>query len=1103
MNVVLISRCSQNALRETRRIIDQFAMRIGDSAWQTAITEAGLDTLRKNLRKTARKNTAVACRRITRNASELLWIVGNRSSFNDQGFSPTNTTRADILRTDDENSWNTLEIIRILCGLAALFHDMGKATDHFQNRLCNAVTPIKNFPHIRDPYRHEWISVRILQAFTRNRTDEDWLRDLAQGRFSLLSLPNEIFRDGLDTPPLPIDTTRPSAQPFKDTPPLARAVGWLILSHHKLPLCKWRTDKLSKKLPEHIGPGWKSLGTMEYEGLDKESLWTFRGDPTRAGEWKKLAERLALRALGRIKDFARPLDNVFALHTARMALIMADHYYSGLSDPKDRTVLKNDPLHANTTRDAQGNCVFNQGLAEHLVKVADFSSLFLHQLPNLRRRLPGIARHRLFTRRNTEQRFRWQDKCFDKATSIAAASREQGGFFVNMASTGCGKTLANGRIMYALGDQEQGVRFTYALGLRTLTLQTGREYREMLGLGEEDLAVLVGGGELKTLFLHQQEQSEELADGVASGGLEDGSSFFFEGNSVHYEGSVDSTPLGRWFSKARDAEKILDAPITVCTIDHLMPATEALRGGRHIPPVLRLMTSDVILDEPDDFSLGDLYGLTRLVHWAGMYGSRVLLSSATLPPSLCQGLYAAYAAGRALFRQNCGDGRATPIWCGWFDEFNAEAHEVTDEGQFAQRHADFAAKRSGRIASGPQRKLGVIVPVEEVPSGDPHERVAATIVRHAQELHALHHAVDSRTGARVSFGLARMANINPLVNTTKRLMAMEPEENTRIHICCYHSQFQLLARSAIEQRLDALLTRKGEDASDPPRIFENASVRNALDNQAAENHLFLVCATAVAEVGRDHDYDWAIIEPSSMRSIVQLAGRILRHRHGRQVEAGNIRILAENIQALKGERVCFSRPGFETKDRHDEKSVLLKEHNLEKVLGPEQVETINSLPRINEPDLRDFQDDLVALEHFQTHAAMFGHGGIKRDGACRWWDARGHLAADWQIKHRFRDGKKRQRFVAELDDDGPDLAMIRIEDDGTRKPCDQVFQEQDVPQGRSIQFMQGLSYPEAAQELADSMDMTLSECTKRFGTFDLRDKERWQYNPNLGFYSDQ
>ena len=45
MNILLISQCTKNALTETRRIVDQFAERRGDRSWQTAITQAGLDTL--------------------------------------------------------------------------------------------------------------------------------------------------------------------------------------------------------------------------------------------------------------------------------------------------------------------------------------------------------------------------------------------------------------------------------------------------------------------------------------------------------------------------------------------------------------------------------------------------------------------------------------------------------------------------------------------------------------------------------------------------------------------------------------------------------------------------------------------------------------------------------------------------------------------------------------------------------------------------------------------------------------------------------------------------------------------------------------------------
>lgn len=61
MNILLISECSGNAIKETQRILDQFSERRGARTWQTAITRTGLDTLRRLLRKTARKNTAVAC----------------------------------------------------------------------------------------------------------------------------------------------------------------------------------------------------------------------------------------------------------------------------------------------------------------------------------------------------------------------------------------------------------------------------------------------------------------------------------------------------------------------------------------------------------------------------------------------------------------------------------------------------------------------------------------------------------------------------------------------------------------------------------------------------------------------------------------------------------------------------------------------------------------------------------------------------------------------------------------------------------------------------------------------------------------------------------
>ena len=123
------------------------------------------------------------------------------------------------------------------------------------------------------------------------------------------------------------------------------------------------------------------------------------------------------------------------------------------------------------------------------------------------------------------------------------------------------------------------------------------------------------------------------------GGSESAAELMDQASYVHYEGNLPSGPLTKWLKRTTRANKLINAPILACTIDHLVPATDGLRGGRQIAPMLRLMSSDLVLDEPDDFDLDDLHALSRLVHWAGMLGCRVLLSSATMPPSLLRGAF--------------------------------------------------------------------------------------------------------------------------------------------------------------------------------------------------------------------------------------------------------------------------------------------------------------------------------------------------------------------------------------------------------------------------------------------------------------------------------
>ncbi len=221
MNIMLISQCNKNALKETRRILDQFAERRGDRSWQTAITRQGLITLHRMLRKTARKNTAVACLWIRgKDHSELIWVVGDSLRFNDQGGTPTNTTERDILRRQDENDWHHAEDIRLLASLAALFHDLGKASQAFQEKL-------KGGKPIADAYRHEWISLRLLEAFVGSDDDTGWLTRLAE----LPDVEDKTWQKQL----LRDDAERRPPAPLKKLPALAKAIGWLILSHHRMP----------------------------------------------------------------------------------------------------------------------------------------------------------------------------------------------------------------------------------------------------------------------------------------------------------------------------------------------------------------------------------------------------------------------------------------------------------------------------------------------------------------------------------------------------------------------------------------------------------------------------------------------------------------------------------------------------------------------------------------------------------------------------------------------------------------------------------------------------------------------------------------------------
>ncbi|WP_438012528.1 type I-F CRISPR-associated helicase Cas3f [Psychrobacter raelei] len=1049
MLVTFVSQCEKKALKRTRRILDAFANRIGDNVWQTAITEEGLTTVKRLLRQSATRSTAVSCHRVrTRQRTELVWIVGNKRKFNEVGFVPVNWTEDDVSIYQDSHEWKSLPLIQHASAIAGLFHDFGKANKLFQDKI-NPEIKTETF----EPYRHEWISVRLFEAFVGDNDDAAWLNRLVNGDFADTT---DVFRDGIDK------SITKSNNPLVNLPPLAQLVAWLIVTHHKLPTYPEYKDGFDNE-PSFIDIShwfksfrdfWNSPNCLDENQASRiKDNWSFSDDalPYHSHQWRSRACDVASDAKADLLPFLSSLqkeaqgnlslinDRLFSTHLSRLALMMADHYVSSLSfdtsnDPKHLGKYRDDnyKVYANTGYDEAGKKVYKQQLDQHLIGVGYEARKISKQLPQLKRKLYGLEsndflgntlkqnlKEEKLSKDKSEQlfkKFRWQDDAQNLAESIGEQTKNSGFFGINMASTGSGKTLCNAKIMYAIGQKTGKVRFNVALGLRTLTLQTGREFQKVMKLNEDELSIAVGGIAVKALFENQQNKytsttasDEKEADNAELMGSESADDFINPELYLDYQGKIQDHSLSKWTKDKPRVNKLLLPPVLVCTIDHLIPATEGIRGGQQIAPMLRLLTSDLILDEPDDFGLSDLPALCRLIHWSAMLGSRVLLSTATMPPALVCACFEAYKMGwRAYAKANIADWDKT-IQCAWFDETQQPIEQLVSFDNFKDfknAHDKFVTNRINQLKKMPPKRLGKIAPIIEDKQLSVNENMANTIFNEIIALHQTHRL--SRADKAVSIGLVRMANIDPLIQVVKHLLAKDAPSDTCIHYCIYHSRFPLAIRSHIEDKLDNILTRK-----DPERIWHDTQgVGSIIKETTHKHHIFVVLASPVAEVGRDHDYDWAVVEPSSIRSMVQLAGRVLRHRD-MYPTSPNISLLNKNIKALKNNEVCFTKPGFEGN------GLELSQHDLIEVLEQTNYQTIDATPKLLFPENFTPQSDdvqnLNELEHKALYKKLLKDTSHNQQ-ASNWWKHSVQWSGEVQRQQKFRKSVKGDSYHLWLTD---------------------------------------------------------------------------------------
>jgi len=1090
MMVTFVSQCEKKALNRTRRVLDSFADRIGDNTWQTVITNEGLNAVRKLLKKTASKNTAVSCFWIrSRSRSELVWVVGNRNKFNEQGVVPTNTTHRNILE-QPENHWHTSEDIALLAGISALFHDFGKANKLFQAKIDPEVDC-----KLYEPFRHEWVSLVLFSVFVRDLNDQQWLQKLSEIQTGEDKKLKEVMKK-YDY------STASQICPLNNLPPVAKAIGWLILTHHKLPQSpKTKENKNSKDgfraqdieylLDKKVIASWNSPQIEQHEWTTSElnNVWVFsKGTPFKSKTWCAKARHIGCRALRRPGFYQQNTEwlyDKYTLHLARMSLMLSDHHYSSLH-ANEKYWDASYKVYANSDRETSQ---LKQKLDEHLIGVYKKSLQLVRILPSIKYELPSITKLQLLNSRTKVSRFRWQDTAFDVAKTLRERSEQEGFFGINIASTGKGKTFANARIMYALSNPKEGCRFSVALGLRTLTLQTGDALKQRLRLADEDIAIIIGSQSVKQL--HDQVNEEQGKKDNNFTGSESIDDLIDETQHVSYDGALSDGPLKSWLEKDSKLYKLVNAPILVSTIDHLMPATESARGGRQIAPMLRLMTADLVLDEPDDFDLADLPALTRLVNWAGLLGARVLISSATLPPSIVSALFDAYKEGREHFKRARGEtGKVVNICCAWFDEYQSISGNYQRLNDFEHAHQCFVQHRVEKLNKEKaihKAEISIMGECLHNPESVITE-MANTVLDNIYKLHKLHLIQTERSNKKISIGLVRMANINPLVALAQQLMSTPTKNDYKLHYCIYHSQHPLIVRSSIEKHLDKVLTRNDEEA-----IWLHPEILAVLEKSDETHHIFIVIASAVAEVGRDHDYDWAIAEPSSMRSIIQLAGRIQRHRRHPATSA-NLILLNTNYQALMHpDHPAFCRPGFESK------KFKLEFHELDKILRIEQYQTINSIPRIQLNNPLDTHNNLADLEHGHLQAALFDNA--EKVGAMNWWQRPASWTYQLQQQTPFRASAPDSEYYLNVVEGEAGFIFHKWHRNGEDKVAEAEFQRVDFQPASGNGYWGTHELHTLLDDIADHNDEGLLITSIKFGTLRLRDTEKvWRYSKAFGVY---
>jgi len=236
--------------------------------------------------------------------------------------------------------------------------------------------------------------------------------------------------------------------------------------------------------------------------------------------------------------------------------------------------------------------------------------------------------------------FVWQDHA--QQAMSQAQGIDRGLFAVVASGTGKGKTRACAAMMAA---SRLDARFMTLLSMRSLTFQTAKAYlADNIGYHPNQVAMFVGDNVLRRRFKEARlEKRQEIRD---AGPADDR-------YCVLYSGSIDEAVQLQSLEEDIFMKRALSAPVSIMTVDHVIRAI-SLSKSTDVLQLLNLMTTDLILDEIDDYKGQDLVSIGRLIELAGQFGRKVIIASATLPKPVVEGFHQAYLDGYRVYQDAYG-----------------------------------------------------------------------------------------------------------------------------------------------------------------------------------------------------------------------------------------------------------------------------------------------------------------------------------------------------------------------------------------------------------------------------------------------------------------